>query len=142
MNNSIFSGIRNCKNRHIFEEVCKLENRLLTIRGPKDPLELNSLEVESTIEEMLRFFIKNHIMTVDQSIQDPGKNDQNPNNRPNPKMQQGTTKIYALGEVEGGNADRKYFCKIQVPEKIIRDFNPQVFDSIIFEALNNFSPSN
>jgi hypothetical protein len=45
MNNSIFAAIRNCRNKAVFAEICRLENNLLAQRNPKHPPEATALEV-------------------------------------------------------------------------------------------------
>ena len=51
MNNSIFSMIKNSKNRNIFADICVMEQNLARSRDKnKTFLEAYSLEIESTIE--------------------------------------------------------------------------------------------
>jgi hypothetical protein len=50
MNNSIFSTIKNNKNKNIFGEICRLENQLLKSReNNKSFLDGYSMEIEAAI---------------------------------------------------------------------------------------------
>jgi hypothetical protein len=73
MNNSLFSAVRSCRNKSIFNEITQLEANLTQVRTAKGSIEGQAQEIERSIEELLLVFIKNQIMTVEQSINDQGK---------------------------------------------------------------------
>lgn len=73
MNNSIFSTIKNSKNKNIFTEICILDNNLKAIQTQKHHLKDLSGEIENAIETLLKFLIKVEIVTVDVSISNNDK---------------------------------------------------------------------
>lgn len=73
MNNSIFSTIKNSKNKYIFGEICALENKLKAKRSQKQTIDFFASEMESAIENLLKFLIKVEIVTVDVSISNHDK---------------------------------------------------------------------